>query len=68
MQNLEKDYYGNNVILPNIGSTVLRDGYPFTVTDVRPINEIGIIADITLKGQSGEVGVGYYDYLRHKKA
>ena len=64
---LKNDYYGNKIELPQIGDSVLRDGYKFTVNEVFEINDLFQIASISLKGESGSVGVGYYDYLLHKK-
>lgn len=63
-----KDLLNNEIKLPNIGDTVLRDGYKFKVTEVLPNKDLGIVASITLRGEAGEVEVGYYDYLLHEKA
>ena len=63
-----KDLLNNEIKLPNIGDVVLRDGYTFRVTEVRTHEDLGIVASITLRGESGSVEVGYYDYLLHKKA
>lgn len=62
-----KDLLNNEIKLPNIGDVVLRDGYEFKVSEVRKHEDLGIVASISLRGMSGEVEVGYYDYLRHKK-
>lgn len=63
-----KDFYGNKITLPSYGDKVLRDGYEFSVTEVRENSDINIIASIVLTGRSGSVEIGYYDYLNHKKA
>ena len=63
-----KDLRNNEIKLPNIGDAVLRDGYTFKVTEVRPHEDLGIVASIGLRGEAGSVEVGYYDYLLHKKA
>jgi hypothetical protein len=62
------DINSREVILPKIGDKVLRDGYVFTVSEVLPHEDVCIIASITLRGEGGSCGVGYYDYLLHKKA
>lgn len=62
-----KDILNNEIKLPTIGDSVLRDGYTFKVSEIRPNEDLGIVASITLRGESGEVEVGYYDYLLHKK-
>ena len=63
-----KDLLNKEIRLPKIGDAVLRDGYKFKVTEVRPHDDLGIVASISLRGEAGEVEVGYYDYLLHKKA
>lgn len=63
-----KDLRNNEIQLPTIGDAVLRDGYKFTVTEVIPNEDLGIVASIGLRGEGGSVEVGYYDYLLHKKA
>lgn len=62
------DYYGNPVTLPQIGDKVLCDGYQFTVTEILNHEDVCIVASISLRGEGGEIGVGYYDYLLHQKA
>lgn len=64
----KKDYYGNRITLPVVGDKVLRDGYLFTVSKVLPHNDIYIIASISLKGEPGEVEIGYYDFIKLIKA
>ena len=56
------DYFGNYIKLPSIGNKILRDGYTFSVSEVIINNDICIIASITLRGQGGEIEIGYYDY------
>jgi hypothetical protein len=56
------------IILPTIGDKVLRDGYEFSVTEVLPHKDIHIVASITLRGETGTIEVGYYDYLNMKKS
>jgi hypothetical protein len=63
-----KDVFGRNVTLPLIGDKVLRDGYEFSVEQVDKVDELEVIASIVLRGESGAVVVGYYDFLLHKKA
>lgn len=58
----------NKIELPKIGDAVLRDGYKFIVKGVRPHTDINIVASIRMRGEAGEVEVGYYDYIRHEKA
>lgn len=65
---MKTDYYGNEIKLPSKGDKVLRDGYEFTVIEVTELDDINVVASIDLRGESGEVTVGYYDYLKHKKA
>jgi len=62
-----KDLLKNEIKLPSIGDTVLRDGYKFTVTEVIPHADLCIVASIALHGKSGSTSVGYYDYLLHEK-
>lgn len=57
-----------NIQLPQPGEQVLRDGYPFRVTQVIPHRDSNIVATITLRGEAGEVEVGYFDYIKHKEA
>jgi len=64
----KNDYYGNKITLPVVGDKVLRDGYLFTVSKILPHNDFYIIASISLKGESGEVETGYYDFLKMPKA
>lgn len=66
-KNLTIDIHGRQINLPKVGDKVLRDGYSFTVNTVTPHNDICIVASILLRGESGVVEVGYYDYLKHKK-
>lgn len=61
------DYFGNEIILPQIGDKVLRDGYVFTVSEVTETGDIYSIASISMRGEAGTVGVGYYDFLKHQK-
>lgn len=63
-----KDVHNKEIKLPKIGDEVLRDGYSFKVRSVTPHNDIHIVASISMRGEAGEVEVGYYDYLKHKKA
>lgn len=65
---LSADYYGNEIKIPSIGTKVLRGGFVFTVSEVMEIEDVFVIASISLKGNSGEVSVGYYDFIKHEKA
>lgn len=66
--NNNHDLEGDKIVLPTIGEQVLRDGYRFSVTYVLPHNDLGIVASILMRGKSGEVEVGYYDFKKHQKA
>lgn len=58
-----KDLLNKEIQLPTIGDAVLRDGFKFTVSEVRRNKDLGIVASIRLRGAGGSVEVGYYDYL-----
>lgn len=62
-----KDLFNREIELPKIGDKVLIDGYEFTVTDVRQNKDLAIIASIDLRGESGVIEVGYYDYINHER-
>ncbi len=58
-----KNLLGNEIVLPKIGYSIKRDGYTFRVIDVREVDDLAIIASITLKAEGGEIEIGYYDFL-----
>jgi hypothetical protein len=59
------DAFGKRVCCPQNGFKVWRDNKIFTVIQVVLNEDINIIASITLRGDSGDVEVGYYDFLKH---
>ena len=61
------DVHGREVLLPTIGTRILRDGYEFVVNEVRLHRDICIIASILIRGISGSAEIGYYDYLKHER-
>ena len=63
-----KDLLNNEIILPKVGDSVLRDSYEYKVAEVIPHRDLGIVASITLRGEGGIVEIGYYDYLALKEA
>ena len=63
-----KDLLNNEITLPNIGHSVLRDSYEYKVAEVISNRDLGIVASITLRGEGGIVEIGYYDYLALKAA
>lgn len=41
-----KDLLNRSIVLPNVGETILRDGYEFKVRSVLPHKDLGIISKI----------------------
>lgn len=68
MKKLKLDAFGNKVIIPSTGQKVLRDGNVFCVTGVFETGDLYTIASVILQGKSGQVEIGYYDFIKHEKA
>jgi len=62
-----KDLLNNEIKLPAIGTKVMHGGYPFKVREVVVNSDLHLVAAITLKGEGGEIEVGYYDFLTLSK-
>ena len=64
---MTNDIYNNKIEIPTLGTKVLRDGFEFSVINIELDEDISMVANITLRGRSGVVEVGYYDFLKHTK-
>ena len=58
-----KDLLNNKIKLPNLGDQAIINGCNFTVTSVIPDDDLCIVATISLRNESGEIEVGYYDFI-----